>query len=52
MFHRFPLKEPERVRKWLLAVKRKGFKPLANSAPYSLHFKSTYCNPPVMSASL
>ncbi|CAI6365948.1 unnamed protein product [Macrosiphum euphorbiae] len=37
-FHKFPLKEKERLQKWVHAVRRKDFKPTSSSTLCSLHF--------------
>ncbi|XP_029344022.1 THAP domain-containing protein 1-like isoform X1 [Acyrthosiphon pisum] len=40
-FHKFPLKEKERLQQWVHAVRRKDFKPTSSSTLCSLHFKET-----------
>lgn len=38
LYLRFPLKEKERLHKWVHAVRRKDFKPTSSSTLCSLHF--------------
>ncbi|XP_025200772.1 THAP domain-containing protein 2-like [Melanaphis sacchari] len=40
-FHKFPLKDKERLQKWVHAVRRKDFKPSSNTTLCSLHFNET-----------
>lgn len=45
---RFPLKNPEILEKWVIASKRKDFKPSVNSRMCSSHFQPSDYNPPVI----
>ncbi|XP_022161068.1 THAP domain-containing protein 2-like [Myzus persicae] len=40
-FHKFPLKEKERLQKWVHVVRRKDFKSSSSSTLCSLHLKET-----------
>ncbi|KAF0748144.1 THAP domain-containing protein 2-like [Aphis craccivora] len=40
-FHKFPLKDKDRLQKWVHAVQRKDFKPSSSSTLCSLHFNKT-----------
>ena len=46
---RFPLKNEELLKQWILALKRKNFKPSKSSRICSRHFKPTDYDPPVVS---
>uniref|UniRef100_A0A6M2DVZ7 Putative product n=1 Tax=Xenopsylla cheopis TaxID=163159 RepID=A0A6M2DVZ7_XENCH len=39
-FHRFPMKNPERLKLWIQALRRKNFYPSASSVLCSEHFKT------------
>ncbi|XP_075062031.1 THAP domain-containing protein 1 B-like isoform X4 [Mixophyes fleayi] len=40
-FFRFPMKDPERLSKWIIAIRRKNWKPSASSRICSDHFTDT-----------
>ena len=44
-FHKFPLKEKERLKKWLIAMRRDDFKPTIHSRICAKHFVTTDYHP-------
>ncbi|KAL5245214.1 hypothetical protein ACI65C_012624 [Semiaphis heraclei] len=52
IFHKFPLNDSERLKKWIYAVRRINFKPTRNSILCSLHFTENDYNKAVVSGKL
>eukprot|EP00102_Acyrthosiphon_pisum_P024828 XP_016662038.1 PREDICTED: THAP domain-containing protein 1-like [Acyrthosiphon pisum] len=52
IFHKFPLNDSERLKKWIHAVRRTNFKPNGSSFLCSLHFNENDYNKAVVSGKL
>jgi len=52
IFHKFPLNDKEKLKKWVHAVRRKDFKPTSSSFLCSLHFTENDYNKAVVSGKL